>query len=229
MFQKEISSQNAKNSVLMIVSNSSDKSSHLKTSKLTIFTSLNTENIKNYKNLNKVKIDLKSHISAPVDSISRIWRKYPLRGQSCDIYLLVTELLEIVYFTTEFGVLNFKNEEIELLQETFNYYEPGYSNMSKNFLKTTWREDKTFVAGSFWVSEGASHGYLGLPIYKFVSSNSINEVFSRASSYQTSSSQDSERKIELQEIVFLQLQMVKDSDIFKYNKFDFNESKIKSE
>jgi hypothetical protein len=39
-----------------------------------------------------------------------------------------------VYFTVEFGVLDFSNEEIELIQESFNYVENGFSNIPKNLL-----------------------------------------------------------------------------------------------
>ena len=89
----------------MIVSNSNNKSGHFKTSKLTIFTSINQHNINEYK-LNRKEYDLKEEISSPIDSIFRICRDNTLRGQNCDIYLIVTEQLELKYFSIEFGILN---------------------------------------------------------------------------------------------------------------------------
>jgi hypothetical protein len=91
MFTKEKSIRYARNSILMIASNSSSMSSKFRTSKITVFSSINQENISEYKKLNKFEYDLKDHVKSPIDNIFRIWKAYPLRKMNCDIYLIVTE------------------------------------------------------------------------------------------------------------------------------------------
>lgn len=100
--------EESSNQVIIIASNSNVKSSPLKTPKLTIFTRVNKKNLKEPQSLSVVEIDLKNHISGPIDGIFRIQRSYPLRDRNCDVYLLISENLELIYFTSEFGVLEFE-------------------------------------------------------------------------------------------------------------------------
>jgi hypothetical protein len=107
MFTRDKMIESASNSILMIASDSSGSSKHLRTVKISIFTKLNTSNFQDFTRINQVEIDLKDHITAPIDNIFRIQRSHPLRNRNCDIYLLISELLEVKYFTVEFGVIEF--------------------------------------------------------------------------------------------------------------------------
>jgi hypothetical protein len=91
-----------------------------------------------------------------------------------------------------------------------------------------------FVAGSFWVDKGTSNGYLGLPIYKLVDKGTIMDFLSRKTSMNNQGPVKGDhiapgKMIELVKIAFLQLRMVNESSIFRYNRLDFNDVKINKE
>lgn len=106
MFTRDKMIESASNSILLIASNSSESSTHLRSVKITILTKINTNSL-DIKSINRAEIDLSNHITAPIDNIFRIQRSYPLKNSNCDIYLLISELLEIKYFTIEYGIIEF--------------------------------------------------------------------------------------------------------------------------
>jgi len=83
----------------------------VKTIKLTILSSVNESNLENYKELNKFEIDLREHISSPIDNIIRVKKGYHIRNIICDVFLIITEQLELKFFTIEFGIVNYQSEE----------------------------------------------------------------------------------------------------------------------
>ena len=114
---------------------------------ITIFPSINLTNCHAFKNTNKVELDLSGIVSSPVDNIFRIARNQKIKEDFCDVYLLVTELLELIYFTVEGGVIRYSEEELEILQEHFNFVGPYQSNLPRDFLEVLKTEEKSRMVG----------------------------------------------------------------------------------
>ena len=147
MFPKDKYSNSKGNTILMVLSGAEMVSRHRKSKVLTIFPSISLTDCHNYKTATKVKIDLTGIANGPVDNIFRIARHQKIRENYSDVYLILTELLEFFFFTLEDGIISYSEEELEILQEHFNFVGSHPSNLPKSFLDDLKWEDKAMVGG----------------------------------------------------------------------------------